>query len=206
MIEKGNMTNAEYIAALVAENISLEIKTEKLEKQNDKLSVEVECLKKDYHLYLEALMLTKRKIFGRSSERTENDTDEKQLSLFNEAETEYAETPEEPVQKAVKGYTRKNPKTKRDELIRNIETEIVNCIIPEDEQICPRCGSQMKVTGKKYVREEVELIPAKLIVKKYYSMTYGCKKCEKKNMPVFLHGLVPAPVLPHSLASASTVS
>lgn len=25
-------------------------------------------------------------------------------------------------------------------------------------------------------------------------------------MPVFLHGLVPAPVLPHSLASASTVA
>ena len=56
------------------------------------------------------------------------------------------------------------------------------------------------------MREEVELIPAKLVVKKYYSLTYGCKKCEKKNMPVFLHGFVPAPVLPHSLASASTVS
>ena len=48
----------------------------------------------------------------------------------------------------------------------------------------------MKVIGKKYVREEVELIPAKLVVKKYYSNTYSCKKCEKKNMPVFLHGLV----------------
>ena len=206
MIEKGNMTDAEYIAALVAENVSLEIKTEKLQKQNDKLSVEVECLKKDNHIYLEALILSKHKTFGRSSEQTESVPDEKQLSLFNEAETEYAEKVEEPVTKAVKGYTRKNPKTKRDELIRNIETEIVNCMIPEEEQICPRCGSQMKVTGKKYIREEVELIPAKLIVKKYYSMTYGCKRCEKKNMPVFLHGLVPAPILPHSLASASTVS
>ena len=64
----------------------------------------------------------------------------------------------------------------------------------------------MRVTGKKYIREEVELIPAKLVVKKYYSLTYSCKKCERKNMPVFLHGLVPAPVLPHSLASASTVA
>ena len=64
----------------------------------------------------------------------------------------------------------------------------------------------MKVIGKKYIREEVELIPAKLVVKKYYSLIYGCKKCEKKNMPVFLHGLVPASVLPHSLASASTAS
>ncbi len=64
----------------------------------------------------------------------------------------------------------------------------------------------MKIIDKKYVREEVELIPAKLVVKKFYSVTYGCKKCERKNMPVFLHGFVPAPVLPHSLASASTVA
>ena len=145
----------------------------------------------------------KRKIFGKTSEHTE---DEGQQTFFNEAEVEYTEKTEEPVSKTVKGYTRKSPKTKRDELIRNIETEVITCTIPDEEQICPRCGSEMKVIGRKYVREEVELIPAKLIVKKYYSNTYGCKKCEKRNMPVFLHGLVPAPVLPHSLASASTIS
>ena len=196
MIGKGNMTDAEYIAAL--EN---EIK--KRDKRIDKLEIENECLKKDCHIYLEALILSKHRMFGQSSEHTEC---EGQQSFFNETEIESAEKAEEPVKKTVKGYTRKNPKTKRDELIKNIETEVINCTIPDDEQICPRCGSEMKVIGKKYIREEVELIPAKLVVKKYYSNTYSCKKCEKKNMPVFLHGLVPAPVLPHSLASASTVS
>ena len=217
MIEKGNMTDAEFIAALIAENQAARSNMKKLERENrmlteknrhlekekDKLEIEIECLKKDNHIYLEALILSKHKIFGKSSEHT---VDEGQQSFFNEAETEYAEKAEEPVSKTVKGYTRKSPKTKRDELIKNIETEIITCTIPEEEQICPRCGSQMKVIGKKYVREEVELIPAKLVVKKYYSNTYSCKKCEKKNMPVFLHGLVPAPVLPHSLASASTVA
>lgn len=196
MIDRGNMTDAEYITML--EN---EIK--KRDKRIDKLEIENECLKKDCHIYLEALILSKHRIFGKSSEHTEN---EGQQTFFNEAESEYAEKAEEPVSKTVKGYTRKSPKTKRDELIRNIETEVITCTIPDEEQICPRCGSQMKVIGKKYVREEVELIPAKLVVKKYYSNTYGCKKCEKKNMPVFLHGLVPAPVLPHSLASASTAA
>ena len=196
MIEKGNITDAEYIAML-------ENKIKKRDKKIDKLEVENECLRKSNHIYLEALILSKHRIFGKSSEHT---VDEGQQSFFNEAEVESTEKSEEPVSKAVKGYTRKSPKTKRDELIKNIETEIINCTIPDEEQICPRCGSQMKVIGKKYVREEVELIPAKLIVKKYYSVTYGCKKCERKNMPVLLHGLVPAPVLPHSLASASTVS
>ncbi|WP_298528360.1 IS66 family transposase [uncultured Ruminococcus sp.] len=210
MIEKGNMTDAEFIAALIAENKKLKAEQAKLEKaidiletKKEKLSLENECLKRDCHIYLEALILSKHKIFGKTSEHTE---DEGQQTFFNEAEVEYTEKTEEPVSKMVKGYTRKSPKTKRDELIRNIETEVITCTIPDEEQICPRCGSEMKVIGRKYVREVVELIPAKLIVKKYYSNTYSCKKCEKKNMPVFLHGFVPAPVLPHSLASASTVS
>ena len=105
VIEKGNMTDAEYIAML--EN---EIK--KRDKKIDKLEIENECLKKDCHIYLEALILSKHRMFGKSSEHTEC---EGQQSFFNEAETEYAEKTEEPVKKTVKGYTRKNPKTKRDE-------------------------------------------------------------------------------------------
>ena len=203
MIERGNMTNEEYIAALEKEHLRLKSEIQKRDKKIYKLEVENECLKKDNHIYLEALILSRHKTFGRSSERTEC---EDQQSFFNEAEKEYAEKTEEPVEKTVKGYKRKSAKTKRDEIIKNIETKVVECKIPENEQICPRCGSKMKVVGKKYVREEVELIPAKLIVKKYYSVTYGCKKCEKKNMPLFLHGFVSAPVLPHSLASASTAA
>ena len=192
MIKKGNMTDAEFIAVLEKEHIReikrLENEIRKRDKKIEKLEVENECLRKDNHIYLEALILSKHKIFGKSSEHTKI---EGQQSFFNEAETEYAEKVEEPIKKTVKGYTRRNPKTKRDEIIKNIETEIITCTIPDDEQICPRCGSQMKIIGRKYVREEVELIPAKLIVKKYYSNTYGCKKCEKSNMPVFLHGFVP---------------
>ena len=210
MIEKDNMTDAEYIAALEKELQKrgnkidkLKLENERLETKNEKLTIEVECLKRDNHIYLEALILSKHKTYGKSSEKTGCDG---QQSFFNEAEAEYAEKSEEPVSKTVKGYTRKNPKTKRDEIIRNIETEIIECSIPENEQVCERCKTKMRVIGKKYVREEVELIPAKLVVKKYYSLTYSCKKCERKNKLVFLHGLVPAPVLPHSLASASTAA
>ena len=177
MIKRGNMTDEEYIAALEKEHLreikKLELEIKKRDKKIDKLEVENECLKRDNHIYLEALILSKHKIFGKSSEHTEV---EGQQSFFNEADVEYTEKTEEPVSKMVKGYTRKSPKTKRDELIRNIETEVITCTIPDEEQICPRCGSQMKVTGKKYIREEVELIPAKLVVKKYYSNTYSCKK------------------------------
>ena len=224
MLERGNMTDAEYIAALQkelmvqtkkaesADSINKKLmkkieqtdsRIEKLEKENEMKSVKIACLEKDNHIYLEALILCKRKIFCSSSEKTQVVD---QLNFFNEAETEYTEATEEPVSKEVKGYTRKNPKTRRDEIIKNIETEIIPCELPDEERICPRCGSEMKAAGKKYVREDVEYIPAKLVIRKYYSTTYVCKKCEKQNVPVFLHGFVPAPLLPHSLASASTAA
>lgn len=46
MIERGNMTKEEYIAALEKENKSLKSEKSKLEKEKDKLLVELECLKK----------------------------------------------------------------------------------------------------------------------------------------------------------------
>ena len=72
MIEKGNMTDAEYIAALIIENKKLKAEKSKLEKKmgilenkTEKLSVENECLKKDCHIYLEALILSKHRMFGK---------------------------------------------------------------------------------------------------------------------------------------------
>ena len=103
MIEKGNMTDAEYIAVLEKEHLRLKSEIKKRDKKIDKLEVENECLRKDNHIFLEALILSKHKIFGASSERTEC---EDQQSFFNEAELECDEKAEEPVKKTVKGYVR----------------------------------------------------------------------------------------------------
>ena len=109
MIKRGNMTDEEYIAALEKEHLreikKLELEIKKRDKKIDKLEVENECLRKDNHIYLEALILSKHKIFGKSSEHTEV---EGQQSFFNEAETEYAEKAEEPVSKTVKATPHKD--------------------------------------------------------------------------------------------------
>ena len=84
MLERGNMTDAEYIAALQkelmvqtkkaesADSINKKLmkkieqtdsRIEKLEKENEMKSVKIACLEKDNHIYLEALILCKRKIF-----------------------------------------------------------------------------------------------------------------------------------------------
>lgn len=195
-MKRGNMTDAEYIAAL-------ENESNLLKKQLKQKDCKIANYEKQMHIFIEMIILSKRKIFGSSSEKTEIP---EQLNFFNEAESEYTEKTEEPISKSVKGYTRKKPKSTRCELLKNIETEIVKCEIPEEERICPACGTQMKSMGKEFVREEVELIPAKLILKKFYRETYECRNCRKKNTPSIVKGFVPLPILPHSLASASTVA
>lgn len=64
VIEKGNMTDAEYIAVLEKEHLRLKSEIKKRDKKIDKLEVENECLRKDNHIFLEALILSKHKIFG----------------------------------------------------------------------------------------------------------------------------------------------
>ena len=58
MIEKGNMTDAEYIAVLEKEHLRLKSEIKKRDKKIDKLEVENECLRKDNHIFLEALIYT----------------------------------------------------------------------------------------------------------------------------------------------------
>ena len=62
MIERGNMTDAEYIVALEKKYIHeirrLENEIKKRDKKIDKLEVEIECLKRDCHIYLEAMILS----------------------------------------------------------------------------------------------------------------------------------------------------
>ncbi len=51
--------------------------------------------------------------------------------------------------------------------------------LPEEDQICPTCGTQMVLIGEEHVRRELEFIPAACKVIKYYSQSYGCPSCKE---------------------------
>ena len=51
--------------------------------------------------------------------------------------------------------------------------------LPEEDQICPVCGTQMVLLGEEYVRRELEFIPATCKVIEYYSQSYGCPSCKE---------------------------
>lgn len=199
------MDNNEIIKKLTDEIQLLKAQLAKYEETIRKLGSTIEILERNEKIYFEALALAKKKQFGSSSEKT---PPQEQLGLFNEAEKEYTDNPVEPVVKTPQGIKKREPKSGRERLIdkKLVGTEIVNFTLSAEKRRCPACGEEMRPMGMEFVREEVQLIPAKLVIKRYFRESYECRKCKAKNEPVIIKAKVPQPVLAHSLASPSTVA
>lgn len=154
----------------------------------------------------EIVQLLRKETFGSSSEKTPKAQMEGQLSLFNEAELEADASVTEPIEKDVKGYKRKDPKTKREELIKDLPVREVPCTLPDEEQYCGQCGTRLKVLGTQVVREELEYIPAKLRIVRYVQTVYECSKCKHTEQPYIIKAPTPTSLMNHSLASPSSVA
>lgn len=112
----------------------------------------------------------------------------------------------EPIVKDVKGYKRRNTKTKREELIKDLPIREVTCTLPEDEQFCDQCGTPLKVLGTHLVREELEYISARLQIVRYTQTVYECSKCKHSEHPYIVKAETLTSLMNHSLASASSVA
>lgn len=148
-----------------------------------------------------------KKLFGSSSERRADDIPGQQ-NLFDEAEMEQNPSlPEE--ETVIKEYTRKKKGTHED-LFKGLKIEKVVLPLPEEEKICPVCGTQLVLIGEEYVRRELEFIPATCKVIEYYSQSYGCPSCKEglgdTEKPVIIKSQVPAALVGKGPASASTVA
>ena len=116
-----------------------------------------------------------KKLFGSSSERRTDDIPGQQ-HLFDEAEVEQDPSllEEETV---IREHTRKKKATHED-LFKGLKVEKVVIPLPDEDQACPVCGTQMVLIGEEYVRRELEFIPATCKVIEYYSQSYGCPCCK----------------------------
>ena len=106
-----------------------------------------------------------KKLFGSSSERRTDDIPGQQ-HLFDEAEVEQDPSllEEETV---IREHTRKKKATHED-LFKGLKVEKVVIPLPDEDQVCPVCGTQMVLIGEEYVRRELEFV-----VVKCFCNTYG---------------------------------
>jgi len=154
------------------------------------------------------LLNLQKSMFGPSSEKSKYVLGEEanQPSLFNEAEAESNRQAPEPTKVDVAGHSRKAKRT-REELAANVPVVEVLCELDEEKCRCEICHGKMRVLGKEAVREELEIIPAKVRVLRYIRFSYVCEDCEKETGDAtIMKAPTPAPVIKRSLASASTVA
>ena len=123
-------------------------------------------------------------LFGRKSEKIRVlQTNDREISLFDEAEQEAKTGEPEPCAcgTAVKAHTRK-PKRKRDELLEGIPHEKKTIPLPEAERFCDRHPrTPCVLLGEKFVRTEVHYIPQKIKVIDIYQEAWQCLACKEED-------------------------
>ena len=151
---------------------------EEFQGQKERIS----ALEQQIALLTEAIRLSRKKRFGASSERTSEDVMEQLSLLFNEAEVYVDQAAEEDDGSVVVAAHKRHKKHEYtlDELPENVPVEVVEHRLPEEELVCPECGSTMTEIGRE-VRRRLKLVPAKAAVVEDWYYTYTCRKCEKEN-------------------------
>ena len=151
---------------------------EEFQGQKERIS----ALEQQIALLTEAIRLSRQKRFGASSERTSEEVMEQLSLLFNEAEVYVDRAAEEDDGSVVVAAHKRHKKHEYtlDELPENVPVEVTEHRLPEEELVCPECGSTMTKIGKE-VRRRLKLVPAKAVVVEDWYYTYACRKCEKEN-------------------------
>ena len=176
---------------------------EELEEYALKTSKELDTVSAELEYYKELFRRSQAKQFGKKNEQTKVD-DGKQESLFNEIEAECDETLEEPKAERACPVRKSREKGKKDKLLKALKkVEPKEYILTEEEKICPVCGQPLQEMSKR-VHREVEIIPAKVVVRDHIQHIYSCRNCEKNETEAtILAADMPKPLLRSSILSPS---
>ena len=190
---------------LEAEHARLEAKLAALEQEQAQV---ITSLTLQNEWLLEQLKLSKKKLFGRSSEQAEQLVMDQLGLIMNEAEAYIFgmnSAGKAPV--TVKAYERKRQSGNvLDVVPEGTPAEVVEHRLPEDERICSVCGSEMVEIGKE-VRRSLMMKPAEFWVREDVYYTYACKNCEQETGEANIVKAAKEPaLLPGSFASAEAVA
>jgi transposase len=140
--------------------------------RNSELETEVSELNRTVTILSNQLIMLKRGMFGRKSEKLSS-SGVSFIPLFPESEPEVAETSELEV---IKEHTR-SKRNGRGPLPENLPRERVE--YPPKEACCSDCGKELSKIGED-VTEELEVVPAKVFVREHVRGRYACSSCRNK--------------------------
>jgi transposase len=150
--------------------------------------------------------LLQQSLYGQKSEKYVTDDGFTQLLLFDAPPESEVIKKSEPEEVTIPTHTRKKPGRKL--LPDNLEREEVICDLSDEENICA-CGFQMEKIGEE-VSEKLEIVPAKLTVKRIVRPKYACKHCEgvdgKEGEGAVKIAPMPLQLIPKSIATPSLLA
>ena len=192
-------TEYEY---LKSENAKLEAKLAAKEQEQAEI---ITSLSLQNQWLLEQLKLSKKKLFGRSSEQVEQIVMD-QLSLTaNEVEAyAFGTKSATPQQVQVKAHERRRNGSIEEVIPEGLPVEKVEHRLEDTH--CPNCGAEMVVIGTE-VHKSLKIEPPKFTVVEDVYYTYACKVCEKETDETVIVKTPKEPtVLPGSFASAEAIA
>jgi transposase len=174
-----------------------------LEKERaEKIEFQNEALK-----HFEEIQLLRRRIFGRRAEKL-SEEDRRQHLLFNEAEEILlAQSSEQPAEQTVEVRAHSRRKSGRKPLPPEIPRVETIHDISEEEKRCA-CGQQMVRIGEESC-EKLEVIPARIRVRRHVRPKYACHACEgsgDESRAAVRIAPPPVQLLPKSIASPALVA
>lgn len=179
-----------------------ELSREKLIEKLLDFNKKIDLLERQINWMNEQLILSRKKIYGASSERYEIP---EQISLFNEAESlSDPKIPEPQIEEI--SYRRRKSKGKREADLSSLPLEVVQYEMPKEERICPQCSGILHHMSKE-VRTELVYIPASFKRVEHETFIYSCRACQKDGIktPV-VKAASPRALIKGSLASSSLVA
>jgi transposase len=172
------------------------------QERAEKIQYQHEALK-----HFEEIQLLRRRIFGRRTEKL-SEEDLRQLLLFNEAEEILqAQSRQQPEEQTVEVRAHSRRKSGRKPLPPEIPRVETIHDISEEEKRCA-CGQQMSCIGNE-ICEKLEVIPARIRVRRHVRPQYACHACEgsgDESREAVRIAPPPAQLLPKSIASPALVA
>ena len=175
---------------------------ERFQAQGERIS----ALEKQVEQLMEAIRLSRKKLYGSSSEKLGEDGYEQLSLLFNEAEA-YLPVPEKKETTSVSAHTRQKRSSRLEDVLpEDVPVEVVEHRMSGEELGCPSCGDEMVEIGKE-VRRSLVMIPAQVKIREDWYYTYACKRCKEENIetPV-VKTEKEAVVIPGSYASPEAIA
>lgn len=167
----------------------------------------IEELNVDSKILREQIDYLTKKLFGTKSEKTSVITgqialEEVALGQFDEAEIEADIEEVEPVitkKRSRKGYS-------REKALLHLPEEDKVYTLSDKDKVCLIDGDSLHYAGKKYMRSEIEYTPATMKLVHIYEESWECRTCRKEGKSYLKQAKIDAPLLQHSMASASSVA